>query len=153
MTLEIGQAVPDFTLPTDHNGSFTLSEHQGKKVILYFYPKDNTPGCTTESCDFRDEMPAFTELGITVVGISKCSIKKHDNFKTKHGLNFPLLSDENDSVCESYGTWAEKSMYGKKFMGINRTTFLIDENGVIQNIWHKVKVKGHVQAIKEYIAQ
>ncbi len=150
-TLNIDDHAPDFTLPTDNNDQFKLSDHQGKKVIIYFYPKDNTPGCTTQACAFRDEMPEFGKLNITVVGISKCSVKKHNNFKIKHDLNFSLLSDENGSVCEQYGTWAEKSMYGKKFMGINRTTFLVNENGKIENIWQKVKVKNHIQDIKDFL--
>lgn len=147
-TLKIGDPAPDFTLPTDGNGEITLSNLKGQNVILYFYPKDNTPGCTTESCDFRDALPDFEQLDTAVIGISKCSVKKHDNFKKKQNLNFPLASDENGNVCETYGVWKEKSMYGKKFMGIERTTFLIDTNGIIKHIWNKVKVKGHVEDVK-----
>ncbi len=150
-TLIIGDNAPDFTLPTDGNGEITLSAFKGKKVILYFYPKDNTPGCTTESCDFRDHQPDFTALNTQIIGLSKCSVKKHDNFVEKQSLNFPLASDEEGKVCDLYGTWIEKSMYGKKYMGIERTTFLIDEDGKILQIWRKVKIKGHVEAVKAVI--
>ena len=146
--LKIGDAAPDFTLPTDGNGKITLSELAGKKIILYFYPKDNTPGCTTESCAFNDNLPEFEKLNVQVIGISKCSVAKHDNFKEKYGFKFPLASDENSDTCENYGVWKEKSMYGKTFMGIERTTFLIDENGKIVHIWPKVKVSGHVEEVR-----
>ena len=125
-----------------------MSALRGEKVVLYFYPKDNTPGCTTESCDFRDALEDFNALGARIIGLSKCSVKKHDNFKAKHHLNFPLASDENSDVCERYGTWKEKSMYGKKFMGIERSTFLIGEDGNIEQIWRKVKVKDHINEVK-----
>ena len=143
-TLKPGNTAPDFTLPADGGQHITLSAYRGQKLVLYFYPKDDTPGCTTESCDFRDHLSAFNNADIAVIGVSKDSVTKHDKFKAKHGLNFPLASDENSDVCERYGVWAEKSMYGKKFMGIERTTFLIDEQGNIAHIWHKVKVPGHV---------
>lgn len=145
--LEIGKPAPDFTLPTDGGGSFTLSAQKGKKVVLYFYPKDDTPGCTLESCGFRDSLPEFSKLNVSVVGISKCSVKKHDKFKAKYELNFPLASDENGDVCERYGVWVEKSMYGRKYMGIERTTVLIDEQGIIRALWSKVKVPGHVEDV------
>lgn len=151
--LNIGDTAPIFTLPTDGDGEISLSDLKGKKVILYFYPKDSTPGCTTESCDFRDAMPDFDALNTAVIGISKCSVAKHDKFKAKHDFNFPLASDEHGNVCEDYGVWQEKNMYGKKFFGIVRSTFLIDENGKIENIWRKVKVKGHVDEIKSTLAQ
>ena len=147
--LNIGDIAPDFTLPTDGDGEITLSDLKGKTVVIYFYPKDNTPGCTTESCDFNEQLPEFEKLGTKVIGISKCSVKKHDNFKNKYGFNFPLASDENGSTCEDYGVWKEKSMYGKKFMGIERSTFLINEEGKISQIWRKVKVKGHVDEVKQ----
>lgn len=149
--LQIGQDAPDFTLPTDGGGEFTLSNMRGQKVVLYFYPKDDTPGCTTESCEFRDGIEDFNNLGAQIIGLSKCSVAKHDKFKAKHDLNFPLASDENGDVCEQYGTWVEKNMYGKKYMGIERATFLIDENGKIAAIWRKVKVKGHVEAVRKAI--
>jgi peroxiredoxin Q/BCP len=144
---EIGDIAPNFTLPTDGNGEITLSALRGQKVILYFYPKDDTPGCTTESCDFRDNLKMLDTAGAKVIGISKCSVAKHDKFKQKHGLNFPLASDENGNVCETYGTWVEKNMYGRKYMGIERSTFLIDADGKIEKIWRKVKVAGHVDEI------
>lgn len=145
--LQIGDKAPDFTLPTDGNGTLTLSDLQGEKVVLYFYPKDDTPGCTTESCSFNDNLTALNKLNATVIGVSKCSVAKHDKFKAKYGLNFPLASDEESDVCEQYGVWTEKNMYGKKYMGIERSTFLIDENGNIEQIWRKVKVKDHVEAV------
>jgi peroxiredoxin Q/BCP len=149
--LKIGDTAPDFTLPTDGNGEITLSSLKGQKVIVYFYPKDNTPGCTTESCEFNDALPNFESLNTAIIGISKDSVKKHDNFKAKYGFNFPLASDENSDTCERYGVWKEKSMYGKTFWGIERSTFLIDEEGKIAAIWNKVKVKGHVEAVQQEI--
>ena len=147
--LTVGQPAPDFTLPTDGSGEITLSSLKGQKVVLYFYPKDDTPGCTKESCGFRDHKKDFESLGTQIIGISKCSVAKHDKFKAKYDLNFPLASDENGDVCEKYGVWKEKSMYGKKYMGIERSTFLIDENGNIAAVWNKVKVTGHVEAVQE----
>ena len=149
--LNTGDKAPEFSLPTDGNGEVKLSDFKGQKVVLYFYPKDNTPGCTTESCNFRDEKKDFEKLNAAIIGISKDSVKKHDNFKAKYDLNFPLASDENSDVCERYGVWTEKSMYGKKFLGIERSTFLIDEEGKIEKIWRKVKVNGHVEEVKAAI--
>ena len=120
---------------------------KGKKVVLYFYPKDDTSGCTQESCDFRDNLAAFSRSGAAVIGISRDPVASHDKFKKKHALNFPLASDEDGKVCEKYGVWAEKSMYGKKYMGIERSTFLIDENGKISQVWRKVKVAGHAEEV------
>jgi peroxiredoxin Q/BCP len=149
--LKIGSPAPDFTLPTDNGREITLSKLKGQKVVLYFYPKDDTPGCTTESCGFRDSKPAFEKLNASIIGISKCSVKNHDKFKAKYDLNFPLASDEDGNVCETYGTWTEKSMYGKKYMGIERSTFLIDEQGKIAAIWRKVSVTGHVEDVEAAI--
>lgn len=146
---DIGQTAPDFTLPADNGEDITLSALRGKTVILYFYPKDDTPGCTTESCEFRDALPAFENLDAVIIGISKCSIKKHIKFKEKYGLNFPLLSDENDNVCKDYGVWVEKSMYGKKYMGIERSTFVIDKDRKIAAVWRKVSVTGHVDEVRK----
>jgi len=151
--LKIGDRAPDFTLPTDGNGTITLSSLRGKNVVLYFYPKDDTPGCTAESCDFRDNLVSLEKMACAVIGLSKCSVKKHDKFKEKYSLNFPLASDENNTVCESYGTWVEKSMYGKKYMGIERSTFLIDKDGKIAALWRKVSVKDHVKDVKEALAK
>ena len=146
--LKIGDMAPDFTLPTDGDNEITLSGLRGRKVVLYFYPKDDTPGCTTESCGFNEALPNFEKLNAQIIGLSKCSVTKHDKFKAKYGFTFPLASDENGDVCERYGTWQEKSMYGKKYMGIDRSTFLIDEDGKIAAIWRKVKVPGHVEEVQ-----
>jgi peroxiredoxin Q/BCP len=150
MSVEVGDKAPDFTLPTDGNGSVTLSQLKGKKVVLYFYPKDDTSGCTAEACGFRDSFPDYSGAGAVVIGISKDSVASHDKFKKKHGLPFILASDAGSDVCEKYGTWVEKSMYGRKYMGIERCTFLLDEKGMVRGVWHKVKVPGHVaQVLKE----
>ncbi len=151
-TLQTGQTAPDFTLPTDGNGEITLSALKGKKVIVYFYPKDDTSGCTKQACAFKDSLEQLTSNNIVVIGISKDSVAKHDKFKAKYDLNFPLASDEGSDVCERYGVWKEKSMYGRKYMGIERSTFLIDEDGKIAHIWQKVKVPGHVDEVKEAAA-
>lgn len=147
MTVEPGQTAPDFTLPTDGGKTQSLSELRGKKVVLYFYPKDDTSGCTAEACGFRDALPDFSEADAVVLGLSKDGVKKHDKFKAKHELPFTLLSDEEGTVCAAYDTWVEKSMYGRKYMGIERATFLIDEEGVVRQVWRKVKVPGHVDAV------
>ena len=149
--LKNGSKAPDFTLPTDGGGSVTLSALKGQPVVLYFYPKDDTPGCTQESCDFRDNMTALKRLKVQVIGISKDSVKKHDKFKDKYELNFPLASDEEGSVCEKYGVWVEKSMYGKKYMGIERSTFLIDAEGKIAHMWRKVSVTDHVTEVLQVL--
>lgn len=151
--LSINMIAPDFTLPVDGGADITLSDFKGKNVVLYFYPKDDTPGCTTESCAFRDALPDFEKLDAVIIGLSKCSVKKHDKFKEKYSLNFPLASDENGSVCEAYGTWVEKSMYGRKYMGIDRSTFLINKEGKIVHIWRKVKVTGHVDEVAKVLAE
>lgn len=151
MTLEVGSPAPDFKLPTDGNGEISLSSLRGKKVVLYFYPKDSTPGCTTQAKGFRDERAAFEAENCVIIGASKDTVKRHDNFKTKQELNFPLVSDAESDLCETYGVWQEKKMYGKTFMGIVRTTFLIDENGIIKKIWPKVKVKDHIAEVLEAV--
>jgi len=144
---KIGDKAPDFTLKTDGGGEITLSKLRGKKVVLYFYPKDDTPGCTKEACGFRDALPDFSKLDAVVVGISKDGVAKHDKFKAKYELPFTLASDAEGKVCAAYGTWIEKSMYGRKYMGIDRATFLIDETGTLRAEWRKVKVPGHVEAV------
>lgn len=151
MALEIGTLAPNFSLPTDEGKTITLSELTGKKVVVYFYPKDATPGCTKEACSFRDFKQNFEKKNTIIIGISKDSIKSHKNFKEKQGLNFVLASDESGEVCEAYGVWVEKSMYGRKYFGIERSTFLIDENGKIEKIWKKVSVPGHVEEVFETI--
>ncbi len=147
MSIEIGDKAPDFTLPTDGGGKLALSKLRGGKVVLYFYPKDDTSGCTAEACGFRDSFPKFGKVEATVIGISRDSVASHDKFKKKYELPFTLASDEKGEVCEAYGVWVEKSMYGRKYMGIERATFLIDEKGVVRGIWHKVKVPGHADAV------
>jgi thioredoxin-dependent peroxiredoxin len=147
MTLAIGDHAPDFTLPTDGGGSITLSALRGRTVILYFYPKDDTPGCTTQACGFRDALPDFSAAQAVVIGLSKDSVAAHDKFRAKHALGFTLAADTEGKVVERYDAWVEKSLYGRKYMGIDRCTFLIDGTGVIRGIWHKVKVAGHVEAV------
>jgi thioredoxin-dependent peroxiredoxin len=147
MSVEPGQKAPDFTLPTDGSGSMSLSALAGKKVVLYFYPKDDTSGCTAEACGFRDAFPDYSGTGAVVIGISKDSVASHDKFKQKHNLPFILASDKTGEVCEKYGAWVEKSMYGRKYMGIDRSTFLIDETGTVRGVWRKVRVPGHVAQV------
>ncbi len=147
--LEVGDKAPEFTAPTDGGGKVTLKDLRGQKVILYFYPKDNTPGCTTEACDFRDNITALAEKGAAVVGVSPDGAASHDKFKSKFDLPFPLVSDPEHEISEAYGVWKEKSLYGRKFMGIERSTFVIDELGKIAEIHRKVKVKNHVDSLIE----
>ena len=142
-----GQTAPDFTLPRDGGGTVALNDLLPKAVVLYFYPKDDTPGCTTEALDFTRLKADFEAAGAIVVGISKDSVAKHDKFCRKHGLGVILASDENGDTCERYGTWVEKSMYGKTYMGIERTTVLIGGDGTVRRIWRKVKVKGHADEV------
>ena len=149
MSAEEGKKAPDFTAPTDGSGKLKLSELRGKPVVLYFYPKDDTSGCTAEACAFRDALPDFAKLKAEIVGISRDSVASHNKFKTKYGLPFPLASDQDGRVCAAYGTWVEKSMYGKKYMGIERATVLIDAKGVVRNVWRKVKVDGHAEEVLE----
>lgn len=147
--LEIGHPAPDFTLPRDGGDTLSLAALRSKAVVLYFYPKDDTPGCTKEAIGFTDMADAFEAANTMVVGISKDSVAKHDKFITKHSLNVALVSDADSDTCERYGTWGEKQMYGKTYMGIERATFLIDAQGNIAQIWRKVKVPGHVEAVLE----
>ena len=147
MALSIGDVAPSFEVNIDGSGKFSLSEAKGSPVVLYFYPKDDTPGCTKEACGFRDAFPDFSALNATIVGVSKDTVTKHDKFKAKYELPFHLASDEDGSLCEAYGTWVEKSMYGKKYMGIQRATFLCNEKHIITNIWEKVKVPGHADEV------
>ena len=142
--LAVGDKAPDFTLPADGSKMVSLSGLKGKNVVLYFYPKDDTPGCTVEAKDFRDHMKDFEAANTVIIGVSKDSVDSHDKFRKKYCLPFTLVSDETGKTCEDYSVWAQKSMYGKSYMGIERTTFLIDKTGAIANIWPKVKVDGHV---------
>jgi peroxiredoxin Q/BCP len=142
--LEAGDKAPDFSLPASTGETISLKDYLGKKrVVLYFYPKDNTSGCTKEACSFRDHLDAIQDKETAVLGVSPDSLKSHDKFIEKHNLNFPLLSDEDHSVAEAYGAWGEKSMYGKKYMGIIRKTFVIDKDGKIEQAFHKVKAAEH----------
>lgn len=145
--LNVGDPAPDFTVATDGGDTLRLADLRGQRVVLYFYPRDNTPGCTTEACDFRDAAPQFAEMNAVILGVSTDSVQSHDRFKAKHELPFPLLSDTHREVAEAYGTWREKSLYGKKFMGMVRSTFVIDEQGIIAAVYDKVRVKGHVAAL------
>lgn len=149
MAIEVGQEAPDFTLPSDTEGDVTLSALRGKPVVLYFYPKDNTPGCTTEACDFRDRMERVKAAGATVLGVSRDSLKRHENFRAKYALDFPLLSDPEAEVHQLYGAWGEKKMYGKTSIGPIRSTVLIDAEGKVAQVWPKVRVKGHAEAVIE----
>ena len=147
MTVTVGKAAPDFTLPTDGGGKVSLKELRGQTVVLYFYPKDDTTGCTAEACGFRDSLPKFGKLDAAVIGISRDTVESHDKFKKKYKLPFTLASDDKGKVTEKYGVWVEKSLYGRKYMGIERATFLIDDKGVVREAWRKVKVPGHVEAV------
>ena len=142
-----GDKAPAFTLPADGGDELKLSDLKGRTVVLYFYPKDDTAGCTKEALAFSGNIKAFDKAGAVVVGASKDPVASHDKFKRKHGLAFRLVSDAEGSLCEDYGVWVEKSMYGRKYMGIERATFLIDENGVVRQIWRKVKVPGHAEEV------
>ena len=147
--LEIGTKAPAFSLPDQNGDMHTLEEYRGKKVILYFYPKDNTSGCTLEAKSLRDGRDELARRGFRIIGVSPDSEQSHRNFCAKHDLNFTLLADTDHSVCEAYGVWAEKSMYGRKYMGVLRTTFIIDAEGRIEKIFEKVRTKDHYQQILE----
>ena len=149
--LAVGDKAPTFMLNDADGNKVKLADFKGKKVVLYFYPKDLTPGCTIEACAFRDDIGAIKKLGAVVLGVSADSEKTHQKFRAKHDLNFPLLADVNHEVSDKYGTWQEKSMYGKKYWGIARITYLIDENGKIAKVWPKVKPDGHSQEVIEAI--
>lgn len=146
-SLKIGSKAPAFSTIDSEGKKVSLKDFLGKRVVLYFYPKDMTPGCTTEACDFRDSLSDFKKKKVAVLGVSRDSSAKHEKFREKYELNFPLLMDEDGKICEKFGVWQEKSLYGKKFMGIVRSTFLIDSKGKIAKIYDKVKVKGHVDQI------
>lgn len=147
MTLSIGDKAPEFTLPSDGNNTVSLSDFKGRYLVLYFYPKDDTPGCTKEAIGFTESKPEFDALNASILGISKDTPAKHDKFIAKHDLKVALGSDENGEMIESYGVWVEKNMYGKKYMGIERATYLIGPDGTILEIWRKVRVKDHVSAV------
>jgi thioredoxin-dependent peroxiredoxin len=146
-TPEVGDKAPEFTLPTGSGEKFSLKDLKGKKVVLYFYPKDDTSGCTKEACSFRDNIKVIQKKGAVVIGASIDSVQSHQKFASKYDLPFTLVSDEEKELVKKYGVWKEKSMYGRKYMGIERTTFVIDEKGVITHIFQKVKVDGHTEEI------
>lgn len=150
--LKAGEQAPDFTLPADDGSSLTLSALRGQPVVLYFYPKDDTSGCTIESCEFRDLVPRFTQVRARVLGISPDPVKSHAKFRDKYQLNFPLLADVEHAVAERYGVWQEKSMYGRKYWGNMRTTFVIDAEGRIAHVFEKVKPAGHAAEVAEVVA-
>lgn len=145
--LSEGDVAPDFTLPGDAGTTIALSQFKGKPVVLFFYPKDDTSGCTAEAIAFTGLKPQFDEAGVELVGMSPDSVKKHDKFKAKHDLSVPLASDEEKTTLQAYGVWIEKSMYGRKYMGVDRSTFLIGKDGKIARIWRKVKVPGHAEEV------
>jgi len=144
-----GTMAPDFTLPSDDQGDVTLSSYRGRKVVLYFYPKDDTSGCTTQACELRDALPRFHGIDAVILGVSPDTVESHARFRKKYGLNFPLLSDADHAVSEAYGVWKEKSMYGRTYMGVERSTFLIDEAGRVTEAWRSVKAAGHAQRVAE----
>ncbi len=152
MTLVEGQKVPDFSLVNDKGEYVQLADFRGKNVILYFYPKDMTPGCTTEACDFRDKHEDFSQLNAVILGVSPDNVQKHTKFIDKHGLPFTLLVDEDHAVAEAYGVWVLKKMYGREYMGIERSTFLIDTDGHLIKAWRKVRVKNHIEEVYTYLA-
>jgi len=152
MSLSPGDSIPDLTLPANGGRSISLRrEFKGKKLVVYFYPKDNTPGCTLEGQDFARLYPEFTQAGADVVGVSKDSVRAHDNFCAKFGFPFTLLSDTDEAMCAAFGTIVEKSLYGRKYMGIDRSTWLFDGKGKLVNQWRSVKVKGHAQAVLDAV--
>ncbi|WP_293447586.1 peroxiredoxin [Planktotalea sp.] len=146
--IDIGDKAPNFTLPASGSTTISLADAKGP-VVLFFYPRDDTPGCTKEAIAFTGMEAEFAELGVTIWGISADSVASHDKFAAKHGLTMPLLSDEDNATCDAYGVWKEKNMYGKKFMGIERATFLIGADGTIAQVWRKVKVPEHAEAVLE----
>lgn len=149
MTIEINKLAPDFKLMGSDGNEHSLSDYKGKNIVLYFYPKDNTAGCTTEACDFRDNMNSFTDLNAIILGVSRDSLNSHDKFINKLSLPFVLLSDPEETVCKLYDVIKEKNMYGKKYMGVERSTFLINKDGILINEFRKVRVKGHVEKVLE----
>jgi peroxiredoxin Q/BCP len=147
--LEIGRLAPDFTLPKAGGGELSLSEYRGEKVVLYFYPQDNTPTCTLQAIDFSGKVDAFKKAGAVVIGLSPDSVKSHDKFCARHGLTIPLVADEDHKVTEAYGVWREKTTFGRTYMGVVRSTFLIDRDGRIAGIWDNVRLKGHIDTVLE----
>ena len=153
MALDIGVKAPDFTVNVTGDKQISLNEFLGKWIVLYFYPKDNTSGCTQEACDFRDNMERITSLGAVVIGVSPDSVKSHLNFQEKYNLNFHLASDNDKTICNLFDIMGEKSMYGKKYLGVIRTTYIISPSGLIEKVFSKVSVKGHVQEVIDCLTQ
>ena len=145
--VQVGEKIPDFTATATNSKVFSLSNNIGKNIVIYFYPKDNTPGCTKEGEDFRDQFEAFSSNNAIIVGISRDPVKSHEKFICKFNFPFDLISDQDEAVCQLFDVIKEKNMYGRKYMGIERSTFLIDTNGILINEWRKVKVKGHVEEV------
>lgn len=152
-TIAIGRKAPEFSLIAHDGKKYSLMDFKGKKVVLYFYPKDDTSGCTKEACYFRDNLTAIKKKGAVILGVSPDGAASHAKFSTKYDLNFPLLSDESKTIMQSYGVWQEKSMYGRKYMGVVRTTFIIDEGGKISHIFPKVKVEGHTEEVLKALSE
>ncbi|WP_216830505.1 thioredoxin-dependent thiol peroxidase [Alkalihalobacterium elongatum] len=153
MTVEIGQTAPEFTLPANNGETVSLKDFKGKNIVLYFYPKDMTPGCTTQACDFRDHHESFSDVDAVILGVSPDPVDRHTKFIDKHGLPFLLLADENHEAAEAYDVWKLKKNFGKEYMGIERSTFIIDKEGKIVKEWRKVRVKGHVEEALSYIKE
>lgn len=153
MTVEVGRLAPDFTLPANNGENISLADFKGKNVVLYFYPKDMTPGCTTQACDFRDHYESFADVNAVILGVSPDPIERHHKFIDKYDLPFLLLADVEHEAAEKYGVWKLKKNFGKEYMGIERSTFIIDKEGVLVKEWRKVKVKGHVEEALTYIKE
>jgi peroxiredoxin Q/BCP len=151
-TLDAGARAPEFTLEADDGSTVRLKDLRGRTVVLYFYPKDDTPGCTVEACEFRDALPRFEKIGALVYGVSPDDVTSHQKFKKKFGLTFPLLADPDHDTAEKYGVWKEKNMYGRKMMGVERSTFIIDKDGLIARVFRRVKAEGHADQIRAAIA-
>lgn len=149
--LKAGAAAPSFSLSADGGKNVDSASLKGRRHVIYFYPKDDTPGCTKEACAFRDNLPAFDKLGVPVFGVSADETKAHDKFVHKHGLNFPLLSDPEHRLLDAYGVWVEKSMYGRKYFGIQRSTFVVDAKGKIEKVWEKVSPETHAAEVRDYL--
>lgn len=149
--IRAGDRAPAFTLPDDSGAPVSLADLRGQRVVLYFYPKDDTPGCTVEACEFRDLLPRFAAQGVAVYGISPDSVRKHARFKAKHDLPFPLLADEDHAVCEAFGVWREKLFWGRKYMGVMRTTYVIDAKGTVEQVWEHVEHEGHAAEVDAWL--
>lgn len=150
-TVRPGDLAPDFTLPTPDGTPVSLASYRGKRVVLYFYPKDSTPGCTTEACDFQDHLARFKRRGVVVLGVAPGTLRSKTKFAATNRLTFPLLNDEDSAVCQAYGVWQEKQLYGRKYMGVMRTTYVLDAEGRVERVWEKVNEKGHAAAVNAFL--